>query len=93
MHYNNTTFDSEFNGSNPTQNDQMAFIDYGLGMVSASVFDTYPNDDLFDLADVYQNLSLQRHLAGFEVHQRFYEIGSYGGLKETEEYFLTKEKL
>ena len=28
MHHNNTNFDSEFNGGNPTQNDQMAFIDY-----------------------------------------------------------------
>ena len=44
----------EYNKREP--HPEMAFIDYGLGMVSASVFDTYPNDDLFDLADVYQNL-------------------------------------
>jgi hypothetical protein len=34
---------------------------------------------------------LQGRLAGLEVYQRFYEIGSHIGLKETEEYFLTKE--
>jgi NDP-sugar pyrophosphorylase family protein len=81
----------EYNKHEPRPD--MAYIDYGLGMVSASVFDSYPNDEPFDLADVFQNLSQQGHLAGFEVHQRFYEIGSHGGLKETEDYFLTKEKL
>lgn len=72
---------------------EMAYIDYGLGLVSASVFDTYLTDDPFDLADVYQNLSIKGQLAGLEVHQRFYEIGSHNGLKEAEEYFLNKEKL
>jgi NDP-sugar pyrophosphorylase family protein len=81
----------EYNKREPRPD--MAYIDYGLGMVSASVFDTYPNDEPFDLADVYQNLSQQGHLAGFEVHERFYEIGSHSGLKETEDYFFTKEKL
>jgi MurNAc alpha-1-phosphate uridylyltransferase len=72
---------------------EMAYIDYGLGLVSASVFDTCPDHSPFDLADVYQDLSVKGELAGLEVHQRFYEIGSHGGLKETEEYFLTKEQV
>ena len=71
---------------------EMAYIDYGLGLVSASVFCAYPDDSPFDLADVYQDLSGKGQLAGLEVHQRFYEIGSYSGLKEAKEYFLTKEK-
>jgi MurNAc alpha-1-phosphate uridylyltransferase len=71
----------------------MAYIDYGLGMVSGAVFDQYPADAPFDLADVYQELSVQGQLAGFEVDERFYEIGSHAGLKEAEEYFLTREKL
>ncbi len=72
---------------------EMAYIDYGLGLVSASVFDPYPNDGPFDLATVYQDLSVKGLLAGLEMHQRFYEIGSHSGLKEAEEYFLTKEKV
>ena len=47
---------------------------------------------IYDLADVYQNLSLQGRLAGLEVHERFYEIGSHSGLKETEDYFLAREE-
>jgi NDP-sugar pyrophosphorylase family protein len=69
----------------------MTYIDYGLGVVSARVLDAYPAALPFDLADVYQALSMQGQLAGFEVHERFYEIGSHRGLKETEAYFLTKE--
>ena len=71
----------------------MAHIDYGLGVVSAQVFITYPDNHAFDLADVYHSLSMQGQLAGQEVHERFYEIGSHSGLKETKDYFLTKDRL
>ncbi len=81
----------EYNKRSPLQ--EMAHIDYGLGLVSASVFVAYPDDGPFDLADVYQDLSVKGQLAGLEVHQRFYEIGSHSGLKEAEEYFLNKEKV
>ena len=72
---------------------EMTYIDYGLGVISSSVLSQYPAGQLFDLADVYQDLSLNGRLAGFEVHERFYEIGSLTGLLETEEYFLNKEKV
>ena len=72
---------------------EMAYIDYGLGLVSASVFGACPDDSPFDLADVYQDLSVKGQLAGLEVYQRFYEIGSHSGLKEAGEYFLNKEKM
>ena len=81
----------EYNKRTPRA--EMTYIDYGLGVVSASVLKRRPVDQPFDLADVYQDLSLQGQLAGLEVHERFYEIGSHTGLKEAEEYFLTKEKV
>ena len=71
---------------------EMAYIDYGLGVVSADVLRSYPADKPFDLADVYQALSIKGQLAGLEVHERFYEIGSHVGLKEAEDYFFVKEK-
>jgi len=40
----------------------------------------------FDLADVYAALVAAGRLAGFEVKQRFYEIGSPEGLAATEAY-------
>jgi MurNAc alpha-1-phosphate uridylyltransferase len=81
----------EYNKRTPRA--EMAYIDYGLGVVSASVLKQHPVGQPFDLADVYQDLSLQGQLAGVEVHERFYEIGSHTGLKEAEEYFLTMEKV
>ncbi len=79
----------EYNKRSPRP--EMAHIDYGLGMLSASVFSGYADGQSFDLADIYQNLSLNGQLAGFEVGERFYEIGSHQGIKETEYFLLIKE--
>lgn len=77
----------EYNKHAPSNN--MDYIDYGLGVLSAELLLSFPDKQPFDLADVYQCLSLEGRLAGYEVFERFYEIGSFGGLKETEE-FLTR---
>lgn len=67
---------------------EMAFIDYGLGVLTSHALEMYAIGHAFDLAEVYHALSLKGQLAGYEVHERFYEIGSHSGLKETETYFL-----
>ena len=69
----------------------MRHIDYGLGALSADAFDDVPAGERVDLAAIYQNLLRQGELAGFEVFQRFYEIGSPSGLAETRRYFQMKE--
>ena len=66
---------------------EMAYIDYGLGVLSASVFENVPLNQPFDLADIYHELSIRGLLAGREVFERFYEIGSHKGLDETIQYF------
>ncbi len=58
----------------------MHYIDYGLSMFKASVFDAYAADQVFDLAEVMGRLVREKQLAGFEVRERFYEIGSPAGL-------------
>lgn len=65
---------------------EMEYIDYGLGVLRREVFDGTPDQQPFDLAGLYHQLSVNDQLAGHEVHQRFYEIGSFEGLKETEEF-------
>jgi len=62
----------------------MHHIDYGLSLFRSSAFADWPTDMPFDLADVMQRLVAQKQLAGFEVKQRFYEIGSHAGLAELE---------
>jgi N-acetyl-alpha-D-muramate 1-phosphate uridylyltransferase len=70
------------------QRAEMRHIDWGLGILRAEAFDRYGAGDVFDLASVYRQLLDSRQLAGYEVPERFYEIGSADGLRETEEYIL-----
>jgi len=63
---------------------EMRHIDYGLGVFRASVFAERPAGEAFDLADVQRELVAKGALAGHEVFQRFYEIGSHAGLAELE---------
>ena len=74
----------EYNKHPP--NERMHYIDYGLSILNQSIFDAYHQNESFDLSDLYHKLSLHDHLAGFETFDRFYEIGSKNGLKETEIY-------
>ena len=60
----------------------MRHIDYGLGVFRASAFDGFARDQVVDLADVQQALLARGQLAGYEIGQRFYEIGSHAGLGE-----------
>jgi NDP-sugar pyrophosphorylase family protein len=70
---------------------EMHHIDYGLSMFKASVFDAYAADQVFDLAEVMGRLVREKQLAGFEVPERFYEMGSPSGLAELEELLKAKE--
>lgn len=72
------------------QTADMQYIDYGIGALQAKSLTSYPENKVLDLAKIYQDLLLQNELAGYEVTQRFYEIGSPAGLDETRRYFLEK---
>jgi len=67
---------------------QMHYIDYGLGLIQGSVLESFPSKKTFDLSEVYTDLSLTGDLAGYEVFERFYEIGSHQGIMDTETYLL-----
>lgn len=69
---------------------QMHYIDYGLGLLKNSALKAYPKGQSFDLSKVYNDLSLAGELAGFEVFERFYEIGSRQGIADTQDYLLEK---
>jgi len=69
---------------------RMQYIDYGLGVFSARAFDRVRPGQVCDLADLYRELLAQGQLAGMEISERFYEIGSAEGLEETVR-FLTSQ--
>ena len=70
----------------------MDYIDYGLNVVNNSIFHAFPSNKAFDLSDIFEDLSNKNLLAGFEIHDRFYEIGSIKGLNDTIEFFKKKER-
>jgi NDP-sugar pyrophosphorylase family protein len=63
-------------------------IDYGFNILRKSAFNEF-TDNNFDLKDVLGKLIENNDLAGYEVFNRFYEIGSFEGIKETENYIRT----
>jgi N-acetyl-alpha-D-muramate 1-phosphate uridylyltransferase len=62
---------------------RMRHIDYGLAVFQAAAFTGVQSDRPSELATLYQRLLAQGQLGGWEVPQRFYEIGSWNGLEET----------
>jgi N-acetyl-alpha-D-muramate 1-phosphate uridylyltransferase len=65
------------------------WIDYGLSILTRDIASEIPNDEPEDLAKLFTRLSRERRLAGFEVTERFYEIGSPNGLAELERFLGT----
>jgi len=79
----------EYDGTRILQYDKrnrtpaMRYIDYGLGAFHRNAFASMPDGESSDLVEVYQALLSAGKLAAYEVHERFYEIGSPEGLRET----------
>jgi len=69
---------------------EMKHIDYGLGAFRASAISSYPKETPLDLATVQGDLCARGQLAGFEIKERFYEIGSHAGLAELDELLRHK---
>jgi NDP-sugar pyrophosphorylase family protein len=61
----------------------MRHIDYGLDALDAGVL-AHWTVPVFDLAQVWSGLAQYSLLAGYETSERFYEIGSLAGMRETE---------
>lgn len=71
---------------------EFEYIDYGFSILRKEAFSAYSGIEKFDLKDVFKDLISKNEMLGYEVHNRFYEIGSFSGIEETKEY-LSKNKL
>ena len=69
----------------PQTRARMSYIDYGLSAFRREVFAQAPLEP-FDLAGLLHTLSVSDQLAGYEVSERFYEVGSVDGLRDFEAY-------
>lgn len=68
----------------------MEYIDYGLIVIRKGIFNRYPSHEPFDLSLVLSQSVDEGLVAPYEVKQRFYEIGSVQGIKETGNYIRNR---
>ncbi len=68
----------------------MTHIDYGLSLLRRAAIERIPAGQPCDLAELYSALVASGEMVGFEVTNRFYEIGSPAGLREAEEFVMRR---
>jgi MurNAc alpha-1-phosphate uridylyltransferase len=70
-----------YDKKNPSKDFQ--YIDYGLSILNKQIIDRHvPKNMKYGLDELFKNLSINNRLHGYEVYDRFYEIGSFQGLKD-----------
>lgn len=63
------------------------FVDYGLSVLGRDVIaELVPPAGAADLADTFHRLSVEGRLAGHQIRERFFEVGSPAGLRDLEEH-------
>ena len=65
---------------------RMVHVDYGASVFRKKALDMSPEDRYDPLEDLFRQLIAAKELLAYQVHDRFYEIGSVQGLRQFEEY-------
>ena len=71
--------------SNKEKTEDMVYIEYGANIFRKEALRLIPEKQPYSLDDLFPTLIEKEELLAFEVKERFYEIGSFQGLKEFEE--------
>ena len=69
---------------------EMDYIDYGVGILRREVLDAMPDDRPVDLAELYTRMVAEGRMVGYEVTNRFYEIGTPAALEEARQYLASR---
>lgn len=62
------------------------YIDYGLYAIKKSILYDINPETKYCLSDLFTKLSINGLLASYECKERFFEVGSFNGIKDLEEY-------
>ncbi len=62
--------------------ENLEYIDAGLSILKKEVLNLVPEDEPYDLQDLYKILISEEEMLACEVRERFYQIGSFEGLEE-----------
>jgi len=69
----------------------MVYIEYGANIFKKEVLEFIPEGQPYTLEALFPRLIEQEQLLAYEVHKRFYQIGSPEGLEEFKRYVLQSE--
>jgi len=86
----NADFDGELVTRYSKTEGEFEWIDCGLSIITRDIVGEIPKNAPADLADLFTRLSRAGRLAGLEVPDRFYEIGSPEGLAELERFLASR---
>jgi NDP-sugar pyrophosphorylase family protein len=64
------------------QGENLEYIDAGLSILKKEVLNLVPEEEPYNLEELYRTLISEEEMSAFEVKQRFYQIGSFEGLEE-----------
>jgi len=62
--------------------ENLEYIDAGLSILKKEVLNLVPEEEPYDLEELYRTLISEEEMSAFEVKQRFYQIGSFEGFEE-----------
>ena len=74
------------------QTPNMHYIDYGVGLLRRDAIERIPQNEPFDLASLYHDLVAEEQMIGYEVTNRFYEIGTPAALEEARAYLAARQR-
>jgi len=75
------------------QGENLEYIDAGLSILKKEVLNLVPEEEPYDLEELYRTLISEEEMTAFEVKQRFYQIGSFEGLEEFKNLVEKGEKI
>jgi N-acetyl-alpha-D-muramate 1-phosphate uridylyltransferase len=75
------------------QGENLEYIDAGLSILKKEVLNLVPEEEPYDLEELYRTLISEEEMSAFEVKQRFYQIGSFEGLEEFKNLVEKGEKI
>ncbi len=70
------------------KNISFSFIDYGLLVFRKNILEIIPDKTFLNLDYILQYLISKKQLHSYQVFQRFYEIGSFQGIKDFSNYII-----
>ena len=60
----------------------MVYIDYGTSILTKRALESFPSGQVYSLEQLFARMIQKKELLAYEVHKRFFEIGSREGLEE-----------